>query len=72
MRILILFLIVAGACSRSETSEPVEKAPEPTAEEAPKPAKEAAPEPPPAPPPGLEAPIDLDAPPTVTLLDAGK
>jgi hypothetical protein len=72
MRILILFLIVAGACSRSETSEPVEPAREPAAEEAAQAAEEAAPEPPPAPPPGLEAPIDLDAPPTVELLDAGK
>jgi len=71
MRILILFLVVAGACSRSETSEPAEQAPEPTAEEAAK-SEEAAPEPPPEPPPGLEASIDLDAPPKVELLDAGK
>ena len=72
MRILILFLIVAGACSRGETPEPVEPAPEPAAEDAAKSAEEAAPEQPPAPPPGLEAPIDLDSPPTVELLDAGK
>jgi len=72
MRILILFLIVAGACSRSETSEPAEQATEPAAEEAAKSAEEAAPEPPPEAPPGIEAPIDLDAPPTVELLDAGK
>lgn len=78
MRILILFLIVAGACSRSETSKPVEKAPEPTAEEAVKSAEEAAPEQPPEAPAGAEgqqagtAPVDLDAAPTVELLDAGK
>ena len=79
MRILILFLIVAGACSRSETPEPVEQAPEPAAEEtvnpaeeAAKSAEEAAPEQPPEAPPGIEAPIDLDARPTVELLDAGK
>ena len=47
MRILILFLIVTGACSRGETSEPVEQAPEPAAEEAAKSAEEAAPEQPP-------------------------
>ena len=79
MRILILFLIVAGACSRSETSEPAEQAPEPAAEKAvqaaeepAKSAEEAASEPPPEAPPGIEAPIDLDSPPTVELLDAGK
>jgi hypothetical protein len=72
MRILILFLIVAGACSRSETSEPAEQAPEPAAEEAAQAGEEAVPEPPPKPPPGLEAPIDLDSPPTVELVDAGK
>ena len=78
MRILILFLIVVGACSRSETSKPVEQAPEPTAEEAAKSAEEAVPEQPPEAPAGAEgqpegAPaVDLDAPPTVELLDAGK
>ena len=72
MRILILFLIVAGACSRGETSEPVEQAPEPAAEEAAKSAEEAAPEQPPAPPHELEAPFALDTPPAVELLDAGK
>ena len=78
MRILILFLIVAGACSRGETSEPVEQAPEPAAEEAAKSAEEAAPEQPPEGAAGEEgqqegAPaVDLDAPPTVKLLDAGK
>ena len=72
MRILILFLIVAGACSRGETSEPLEQAPEPTAEKAVQAAEETAPEQPPQAPPGIEAPIDLDAPPTVELLDAGK
>ena len=77
MRILILFLVVAGACSRSETSEPAEQAPEPTAEEAAK-SEEAAPEPPPEAPAGAEgqpegAPaVDLDAPSRVALLDAGK
>jgi len=72
MRILILFLIVAGACSRGETSEPAEQAVEPTAQEAAKSAEEAAPESPPAPPASLEAPVDLDSPPTVELVDAGK
>jgi hypothetical protein len=78
MRILILFLVVAGACSRSETSKPVEQAPEPAAEEAVKSAEEAAPEQPPEAPAGAEgqqadAPaVDLDAPPAVELLDAGK
>ena len=78
MRILILFLIVAGACSRGETSEPVEQAPEPAAEEAAKSAEEAAPEQPPEGAAGEEgqqegAPaVDLDAPPAVKLLDAGK
>ena len=74
MRILILFLIVAGACSRSETSEP----PEPAAEEAVKSAEEAVPQQPPEAAAGEEAQqegaaaVDLDAPPAVELLDAGK
>jgi len=78
MRILILFLLVAGACSRGETSAPVEQAPEPAAEETVKSAQEASPEPPPEAAAGAEgqqagaAPVDLDAPPTVELLDAGK
>jgi len=78
MRILILFLIVAGACSRSETSEPAEQAPEPAAEEAAKSAEEAVPEQPLEAAAGEEAQqesapaVDLDAPPTVELLDAGK
>jgi hypothetical protein len=81
MRILILLLIVAGACSRSETSKPVEQAPEPVAQEAATSPEEAAPEQPPAAPAGEEgqqaaeegaAAIDLDAPPTLELLDAGK
>lgn len=78
MRILILFLLFAGACSRSETSEPVEQAPEPAAEEAAKSAEEAAPEQPPEAAAGEEAQqedapaVDLDAPPAVELLEAGK
>jgi len=81
MRMLILFLVVAGACSRSETSEPAKQATEPAAEEGAKSAEEAAPEQPPAAPAGGEgqqaadegaAAVDLDAPPTVELLDPGK
>jgi len=78
MRILILFLLVAGACSRSKTSEPDKQAPEPAAEEAVKSTEEAALEQPPEAAAASEgqqdgAPaIDLDAPPTVELLDAGK
>ena len=77
MRILILFLLVAGACSRSETSEPAETIPKPSAEEA---AKDTAEQPSEAP-AGDEAPqaaekseptVDTDAPPTVELLDPGK
>jgi hypothetical protein len=78
MRILILLLIVAGGCSRSETSEPAERAPEPAAQEAATSPEEAAPEQPPEAAAGADgqqegAPaVDLDAPPTVELLDAGK
>jgi hypothetical protein len=78
MRILILFLIVVSACSRGETSEPEKQALEPTAEEAAQSEEEAAPEQPPEAPTGADgqqegAPaVDLDAPPTVELLDAGK
>ena len=72
MRTLILFLVFAGACSRSETSEPAEQAPEPAAEEAVQAAGEAAPEQPPTPPAGSEAPVNLDEPPTIELLDAGR
>ena len=82
MRILILFLMVAGACTRTETSEPDNQTPEPTVEEAAKSGEEAAPDDqPPEPFAGEEEPqagddsaveIDLDAPPTVELLDAGK
>jgi hypothetical protein len=79
MRILILFLLAAGACSRTETSQAVEQAAEPVAEEALKP-EQAAPKPeqPSTPATGEEgqqaqaSAVDLDAPPTVELLDAGK
>jgi len=82
MRILILFLMVAGACTRTETSEPDNQTPEPTAEEAAKSGEEAAPDEQPPEPFASEeesqagddsaVEIDLDAPPTVELLDAGK
>ena len=78
MRILILLLIVAGACSRSETSDPTKQAPEPAAQEAATSPEEAAPEQPPEAAAGADgqqkgAPaVDLDAPPTVELLYAGK
>ncbi len=78
MRILIPFLIVAGACSRSEPSKPADQAPELTAEEPVQVAEEAAPEQPPEAAAGEEpqqegAPaVDLDAPSTVELLEAGK
>jgi len=81
MRFVILLLLVAGACSRAETSEPVAQAPAAATEEAEQSAEEAPAEPPPeaaaaedaqqdgASPLGLK---DLDAPPTVELLDPGK
>jgi hypothetical protein len=78
MHILILLLMVAGACSRGETSEPVEQAAEPATEEAAKSTEEVAPEQPAEAPADAEgeqeaAPaVNLDAPPTVELLDAGK
>jgi hypothetical protein len=77
MRILILFLVVAGACSRSETSEPVERAPELAAEQAATSPQEAAPDQPTEAAAGEEAPqegapVDLDAPAVVELLEPGK
>jgi hypothetical protein len=76
MRILILLLVLAGACTRTETSEPEtqaeNQAAEPAAEEATKAAEEAAPEQPPEAPPGIEAPVDVESPPTVELVDAGQ
>jgi hypothetical protein len=78
MRVWILLLVVASACSRTETSQPAEQAPEPAAQEAvqtdeePTAAEKPTAEEAPKPPPGIEAVIDLGAPPTVKLLDAGK
>lgn len=72
MRILILLLVLAGACTRkSETTEPVEVATEPPADEKTKAAEEAPTEPPTEPPSGAEAEVDVESPPTVELVDAG-
>lgn len=74
--LILLLLLVAGACSRSETSSPDNQSAEPPAQEA-----AALPDPPAAPPPSDEAEqaaeesapgVDLDASPSVELLDAGK
>jgi len=73
--LILLLLLVAGACSRSETSSPDQQSPEPPAQEAAaaealpdeaaeKEAEQAAEESTPG--------VDLDASPSVELLDAGK
>ena len=68
MRVLTVMFVIAGACSRGEVPEVVDQVAEPAAQTA----NETSREPEPSPPPGIEAPIDLDAPPTVELLDAGQ
>ena len=70
MRVLILLLIIASACSRTETSEPAEKAPEPVAETSTEPSADE--QTTSAPPRGLEALPQLEVEPTIELSDAGK
>jgi len=68
MRVLILLLMIASACSRTETPEPTDKASGPVAEAPSQPADD----PPPPPPPGVEALPELEVDPTLELVDAGQ
>ena len=75
--LILLFLLIAGACSRSETSNSDKQSPAPQTEEAAKPPEETAARQPGEAPPNEEdqqvaEEADLEAPPAVELLDAGK
>jgi hypothetical protein len=79
MRFPILLLLIVGACSRTETSEPAAQAPEATAENPETPPEQTPAEQPPEAAAAAEAQQegalelkDLDALPTVELLEAGK